>query len=440
MSETTASRLERWRGRFRSQPGRLVGPGVMAYLAMLGPGLIAANAGNDAGGVTTYSVVGATYGYKLLWVLLPMTISMAVVQEMAARMGAVTGKGLSDLIREQFGVRWTAFAMLVILIANAGTVIAEFAGIAAALGLFHVPRWVATPIAAAVVLFLVTRGSYRRVERIFLALTTVFLTYVGAAFLAHPDWGEVLRATVVPSWQWDPDFLFVFVALVGTTIAPWMQFLLQSSVVDKGVTSADYKMERFDAVLGAFLSNCVTFFIIVATAATLYVAGIQVETAQDAALALQPIAGQYAYLLFAIGLLGASLIGACVLPITTAYSITEAFGWENGLDHRFREAPIFYGIITTLLVVGALLVLIPWLPLVPLLVFTSAINGALLPVELFFIMRLVNNHELMGSHVNERWVNIIAWATTIIVSALSITMLVVTLILPLFGIHLGAQG
>ncbi len=436
MSDTTASRLERWRERFRTRPGRLVGPGALAYLAMLGPGLIAANAGNDAGGVTTYSVVGAKYGYSLLWVLLPMTISMAVVQEMAARMGAVTGKGLSDLIREQFGVRWTAFAMLVILIANAGTVIAEFAGIAAALGLFQIPRWVATPIAAGVVLFLVTRGSYRRVERIFLALTTVFLAYVGAAFLAHPDWGEVARATVVPTWQWDPEFLFVFVALVGTTIAPWMQFLLQSSVVDKGVTVAHYGLQRFDAVLGAFLSNCVTFFIIVATAATLHVAAVQVETAQDAALALQPIAGQYAYLLFAIGLLGASLIGACVLPITTAYSITEAFGWENGLDHGFRDAPIFYGIITVLLIVGALLVLIPWLPLVPLLVFTSALNGALLPVELFFIMRLINNQELMGPYVNNLWVNIIAWGTTIIVSLLSIILLTVTLILPLFGIHL----
>ncbi len=434
--DTATSRLERWRAQLRSQSGRWARPGFMAYLAMLGPGLIAANAGNDAAGVTTYSVVGARYGYDLLWVLIPITISMAVIQEMAARMGAVTGKGLSDLIREQFGVRWTAFAMLVMLIANAGTVVAEFAGIAAAMELFGVPRWVATPIAAALVLFIVVRGSYRRVERIFLALTTVFLTYVGAAFLARPNWGEVFRATVVPSWQWDSGYIFVFVALVGTTIAPWMQFLLQSSVVDKGVTVADYTLQRFDAVLGALLSNSVTFFIIVATAASLHVAAIQVETAQDAARALEPIAGQYAYLLFAVGLLGASLMGACVLPITTAYSITEAFGWENGLDHGFREAPIFYGLITFLLMGGALLVLIPNLPLVPLLVLTSAINGVLLPVELFFIMRLINNHELMGSYVNNLPVNIIAWATTIIVSLLSIVLLVVTFILPLFGIHL----
>ncbi len=409
----------------------------LRYLAMLGPGLIAANAGNDAGGIATYSTVGARYGYSLLWMLVLITISMAVVQEMVARMGAVTGKGLSDLIREQFGVRWTAFAMLIILVANAGTTVSEFAGIAAAMELFSVPRWLTTPAAALLVLVLVTRGSYRRVERIFLALTTVFLTYVVAAFLAKPDWGEVLRATLVPSWRWESGFIFMFVATVGTTIAPWMQFLLQSTVVDKGVTPADYPLTRFDAILGAVLSDIVSFFIIVATAATLYVQGIEVETAEDAARALAPVAGPYASLLFAIGLLGASLIGACVLPITTSFSITEAFGWENGLNRDFREAPIFYGLIAFLVSISAIVVLIPGLPLVQLLVLTSAINGVLLPVELFFIMRLINDRELMGSYTNGHAFNAVAWATTIVISFLSVTLLVVLFVLPLFGIHLG---
>ncbi len=437
MSGDAPSRPAGWRARLRSRWGYWLGPGVMAYLAILGPGIIAANAGNDGPGITTYSVVGARYGYSLLWTIPLITVSMSVVQEMVARMGAVTGKGLSDLIREQFGVRWTAFAMLIALIANAGTTVAEFAGIAAAMELFGVPRWVSTPVAALLVLFLVTRGSYRRVERIFLALTTVFLAYVLAAFLARPDWSEVIRSTFVPSWEWNSEYIFMFVALIGTTIAPWMQFLLQSTVVDKGVTIASYRWQRIDAVLGAILSCGVTYFVIVATAATLNANGIQIETAADAALALAPIAGQYAYLLFAIGLLGASLIGASVLPMTTAYSITEAFGWENGLDHKFGEAPVFYGLITFLLIGGALLVLIPGLPLVPVLVVTSAINGALLPVELFFIMRLINNQELMGKYVNNGWVNAIAWATTLVVGALSVTMLVVTLILPALGIHVG---
>lgn len=427
-------RLQAW---VRAGTNRLRRPGWLKYLAMLGPGLIAANAGNDAAGVATYATVGARYGYSLLWMLLLITVSMAVVQEMCARMGAITGKGLSDLIREQFGVRWTAFAMLTILVANAGTIVAEFAGIAAAFELFDVPRWVATPPMAALVLFLVTRGSYHRVERIFLALTTVFLTYVAAAFLARPDWGEVARQTLIPTWRWESGFIFMFVATVGTTIAPWMQFLLQSTVVDKGVTVGDYSLQRFDAVLGTILSNTISFFIIVATAATLFKQSIAIETAGDAARALAPIAGPYASLLFAVGLMGASLIGACVLPITTAFSVTEAFGWENGLDRDFRDAPIFYGLIAFLVAGAALVVLVPGLPLIQLLLVTSAINGLLLPVELFFIMRLINDKELMGRYTNGRVFNLIAWATTIGVGILSVIFFAVVVILPLFGIHLG---
>jgi NRAMP (natural resistance-associated macrophage protein)-like metal ion transporter len=429
-----------WRGLeiLRGQGGRGASrPSWLRYLALLGPGIIAANAGNDAAGVTTYAVVGARYGYSLLWMLVLITVSMGVVQEMCARMGAITGKGLSDLIREQFGVRWTAFAMLIILVANAGTIVAEFAGIAAAMELFDISRWISAPLAAVLVLLLVTRGSYHRVERIFLALTTVFLTYVVAAFLARPDWGEVFRSTLIPTWHWESGFIFMFVATVGTTIAPWMQFLLQSTIVDKGITSADLKFQRFEAILGVVLSDTVSFFIIVATAATLFIQGIQVETAEDAAKALAPIAGPYASALFAIGLLGASLIGACVLPITTAFSITEAFGWENGLDRDFREARVFYGLITGLVVAAALIVLIPGLPLVQLLLLTSAVNGVLLPVELFFIMRLINDRELMGANVNGPVFNAIAWATTIVISILSVILLVVSLVLPLFGIQLG---
>ena len=429
--------LERLRGQAQKRLPGIRRPGWLKYLAMLGPGLIAANAGNDAGGIATYATVGARYGYSLLWMLVLITVSMGVVQEMVARMGAITGKGLSDLIREQFGVRWTAFAMLTILVANAGTVVAEFAGIAAALELFNLPRLLTVPVAAAAVLALVIRGSYHRVERVFLALTTVFLSYVVAAFLAKPDWGEVIRQTLIPTWRWESGFIFLFVATVGTTIAPWMQFLLQSTVVDKGVTAADYNLQRFDAILGVILSDTVSFFIIVATAATLFKEGIVIETAEDAARALAPIAGPYAALLFSVGLLGASLIGASVLPITTAFSVTEAFGWENGLDRTFGEAPIFYGLITFLVVVAALVVLIPGLPLIQLLLFTSAVNGTLLPIELFFVMRLINDRELMGTYTNGRVFNILAWGTTVLVSLLSVIFLVVTVVLPLFGITLG---
>lgn len=435
--DTATSRLERWRAQLRSQSGRWARPGFMAYLAMLGPGLIAANAGNDAAGVTTYSVVGARYGYDLLWVLIPITISMAVIQEMAARMGAVTGKGLSDLIREQFGVRWTAFAMSTLLVANAATTVSEFAGIAAALELFGVTKYISVPVMAVALWWLIVKGSYRRVERVFLLMSTAFLAYIIAAFLARPNWGEVVRSTFVPTVELEPSFLMLLMALIGTTITPYMQIFQQSAIVDKGITVRDYDEARADMALGVLLSDLIAYFIIVATGATLYVKGIQIETAADAAVALEPLAGPFAKYLFAIGLFGASMLAAGVLPVATSFSVCEAFGWQSGLDEDFTHARIFYGLFTILLILGAGVILIPDLPLFQVLVLVQVINGVLLPIELLFIMRLANDSELMGRYVNGRLFNALAWTITIVISSLSALLIVINIILPLFGINLG---
>ncbi len=396
---------------------------LMAYLAIMGPGLIAANAGNDAGGIATYSAAGASYGYSLLWMLLLITFSLAVVQEMCARMGAATGQGLSDLIRENFGVRWTAFVMLALLVANTGTIASEFVGIAASLELFGVSKYISVPITAFVVWWLIVQGSYKAVERIFLAMSLVFLGYVGSAFLANPNWGEALRATVVPSFTLDRGYLMMFVATVGTTITPYMQVYIQSSTAEKGVTMRDFGYERFDVLAGSIFSNLIAFFIIVSTAATLFAAGIQINTAADAAKALQPLAGPYASDLFAIGLFGASTLAAGVLPLATAYSITEALGFEKGISRTFQEAPVFMSIFTGLIIFGAAFSLIPGLPLIQTLIIVQALNGVLLPIILISILKLVNDKEVMGPHVNGYVANAIAWLTTIAVSLLSILLL-----------------
>ena len=400
---------------------------VLAYLAILGPGVIAANAGNDAGGIATYASVGADYGYRLLWAFIPITISLALVQEMCARMGTITGKGLSDLIREQFGVRWTAVVMLALLIANGGVTVSEFVGIALATELFGVPRFVSVPLAAAAVWWLVVKGSYKQVERVFLVMSLVFFGYIISAFLAKPNWGEVARGFVHPSFEFTSGYLFTLIALIGTTISPYMQVFVQSSVVEKGTTEEDYSLTRADVFVGTFFAMCVAFFILVSTAATLHHLGIHIETASDAAKALEPLAGKYASGLFAIGLFGASMLAAGVLPLATAYSISEALGFEKGVSRTFREAPIFLGIFTFLIVVGAIVAMIPSLPLIKVLLVTQVINGLLLPILLVSILRLVNDREVMEEHINGPVYNIAAWLMTIIASTLSLLLIGLTL-------------
>jgi NRAMP (natural resistance-associated macrophage protein)-like metal ion transporter len=402
-------------------------PRLFLYLSVLGPGIITANAGNDAGGIATFASVGADHGYKLLWLLIPLTISLGMVQEMCARMGAVTGKGLADLIRERFGVRWMALVMLALLIANGGVTVSEFVGIAAAMELFGVARFISVPIAAIVIWWLVVRGNYQRVERVFLAMTLVFLGYVVSAFLARPSWGTVAREMVRPSIEITPLYLFTLVAIIGTTISPYMQVFIQSSVVEKRVRPENYAFVKADVWAGTVFAILIVFFIVVSTAATLHVRGEHVDSAAQAARALRPFAGAYAELLFGIGLFGASMLAAGVVPLATAYSITEAFGFEKGLSSSFREAPIFLGIFTFLVALGALIAMMPGLPIISVLLLTQVINGVLLPVILFAILRLVNDRELMGRHVNRALYNVAAWATALIVSASSLLLIGITI-------------
>lgn len=405
----------------------------VAYLAIIGPGVITACAGNDAGGIATFATVGADYGYRLLWLLIPLTISLGIVQEMCARMGAVTGKGLSDLIRERFGVRWTAFVMLALLIANGGVTVSEFAGIAAALELIGVARFISVPIAALAIWWLVVKGTYQRVERVFLAMSLVFLAYVVSAFLAHPSWTTVAREIVRPHFEFTPAFLLTFVAVVGTTISPYMQVFIQSSVVEKGVRVENYRFTKIDVWVGTVFAIFIVFFIVISTAATLNVQGERVESAAQAALALRPLAGRYAAILFAVGLFGASMLAAGVLPLATAYSISEAFGFEKGVSSSFREAPIFLGVFTFLVVLGATVAVMPGLSLIHVLIVTQVINGVLLPVILIAVLKLVNSRDLMGSHVNGRLYNIAAWLTTVLVSLLSIMVILTTFFPQLFS-------
>jgi NRAMP (natural resistance-associated macrophage protein)-like metal ion transporter len=404
-------------------------PRLLIYLAILGPGMIAASAGNDAGGIATFASVGAEHGYKLLWVLFPLTISLGIVQEMCARMGAITGKGLADLIRERFGVRWTAVVMLALLIANGGVTVSEFVGIAAATELFGVPRFVSVPIAALTIWWLVVKGSYKRVERVFLLMSLVFLGYVVSAFLAKPNWGTIAHEIVRPRFDFTSAYLFTFIAIVGTTISPYMQVFVQSSVVDKGVTAEDYHLTRLDVWVGTVFAMTMVFFIVISTAATLHLHGEHVDSAGTAAQALRPFAGPYAEALFGIGLFGASMLAAGVLPLATAYSISEALGFEKGVSSSFREAPIFVGIFTFLVALGAVVAMLPELPLIRVLLVTQVINGLLLPVILIAVLRLVNDKEIMGTHVNGRLYNLAAWLTTLVVSALSV-LLILTSIFP----------
>ena len=419
-------KLQRYPAQFRR---RLSSYRFYAYLAILGPGIIAANAGNDASGIATYSSVGAAYGYSLLWAFIPMTISLIVVQEMCVRMGVVTGKGLADLIREQFGVRWTAFVMLALLIANTGVIISEFVGIAQASELFGIPRFFTIPVTSVAVWWLVVKGTQKRVEQVFLPMSFVLFCYVVSAFLAKPDWMQVSSEIIRPTFSLNSAYLFTIMALIGTTITPFMQVYVQSSVVEKNLDKEDYPLARADVIVGTIFACLIAAFITICTAATLNARGItELDSAATAAEALAPVAGVYAKYLFSVGLFGAAMLAMGVLPLATAYSLSEALGFEKGLSHSFREAPIFLGIFTSLIVVGAAVALIPGIPQIKLLLMTQTINGLLLPIILIAVVSLVNNGEIMGDYKNSFLFNCLAWTITIVVSCLSLLLIGTTIV------------
>lgn len=416
------------RGRPRLRPRNPLALKLLALLAFLGPGIVAANAGNDAGGIATYASIGARYQYDLLWTMVLLTISLIVVQEMAARMGAVTGKGLAELIREQYGPRWSLCSTFSVLLANLGICISEFVGIGAALGLAGIPPQASVPVAAVVVWLLVVRGSYKVAERVFVAMTIPFFAYPVAAILARPHWGSVGRAIVEPRFHLDGAYVVLFVATVGTTITPFMQLYLQSAVVERGLGPEDIPAERAEVASASVFANLIAGFIIIATGATLFVHGHHtVSSAADAAKALEPFAGRFAEALFAVGLLGASLLAAAILPVTAAYVIAETFGLEKGIARRPREAPVFVTTLTALLVVGAVVAMIPGVPVIRLLVLVQVVNGALLPVTLFFVWRLARSEELMGEHRNSRTFDVVAGLTVLATGALSLVLVGLTL-------------
>jgi len=407
--------LKRWKTR------------ILIFLAVVGPGFITANVDNDSGGILTYSQAGAQFGYSLLWTMIPITLALIVVQEMTARMGAVTGKGLSDLIREEFGFRITFFMMVGILLTNFGNVISEFAGIAGSLELFGLPRHYTVPACAVIVWFIVVKGQYKSVEKVFLAASFFYLTYLVAGFLAKPDWGAALVATVKPPARRDwlqEGYVYTVIGLVGTTIAPWMQFYLQSSIVEKGITKRQLRASRIDVITGCIFTDLVAWFIIVSCAATLYVHGFHViNRPEDAAQALKPLAERFAYILFAAGLFNASLFAASILPLSTAYTVCEGLGFESGVGLKFSEAPVFYWLYTILIVAGAGFVLNPNLPLVKVIILSQVVNGIVLPFVLIFMLLLINKKELMGEYVNSRLFNVIAWATTVIMIVLTLGLM-----------------
>lgn len=402
---------------------------ILFLFSILGPGLISSNAGNDAGGIFTYASVGASYGYRMIWGLIFITISLAVVQEMNVRMGIVTGKGLASMIRENFGVKLTFIAMLVLVIANFGVSIADFAGIAVSLELFGISKYISVPVFAVAIWFLVSKGSYKRIEKIFLMFTLVFFSYIITCFLVRPDWGIVFRQSFTPSLDLNQGFLLTFIGMIGTTITPYMQFYLQASIVDKRMKLSELGNAQIDACVGAVWGNIIAFFIIVCTAATLYKAGIGVTSAHQAALALAPLAGQFASVLFGAGLLGASVLACAVIPLSTAYAVCEAFGLESGVDNQAKEAPAFYGIYTLMIVIGSAVILIPGLSLINLTLFTQQLAGVLSPVILIFMTLLVNNKRIMGKYVNNKVQNILSILTVAFIVAMTMLLFV---ILPLF--------
>lgn len=399
------------------------------YLAVLGPGLITASADNDAPGIATYSMAGSHYGYRFLWLIVVVTFGEVVIQEMAARLGAVTGKGTADLIREKFGVKITLFAMACLLVANLGTTIAQFAGIAAGGELLGISRYILVPIISILITFLVLRGNYKNVEKFLLVLCLSALSYIVSVFIIKPDFGEIIQAALVPTFSTDPDFILAVLATIGTTITPWGIFYMQASVVDKGVDIEEYPLTKVDVIFGASWGNIVSAFIIICTGATLYAVGIRVESAEQAAMVLAPLAGDWARLLFTTGLMGASILAAMVLPLSTVYAITEAFGWERGLDQRRNDAPFFYGLYIAVIAFSALFVMIPGLPLFEIMWLSQSVNAILLPVLLVLVLKLANNKDLMGQHANKRIQNYFAIALTLMITGITLALF----ILPLFN-------
>jgi Mn2+/Fe2+ NRAMP family transporter len=403
---------------------------LLLLLSVLGPGIITANVDNDAGGITTYSVAGAHYGYSLLWMLPLVAVALIIVQEMSARLGVVTGKGLADLIREGMGVRATTVILSLLVFVNLANTVSEFAGVAASMEIFGVSKYISVPLAAVAVWLLIIKGSYQSVERIFLVASAIYLAYVASGFMARPPLPVVAQALVTPSFQLDVGFVTIFVTIIGTTIAPWMQFYQQASIVDKGLKPKDYAYERLDVIVGSLFAVLIAGFITISCAATLHAHGARIETAKDAALALGPLAGAYASTLFALGLLNASLFSAAILPLSTAYTTCEAFGWEASLSRNLKEAPIFFGIYTALIVLGAATILLPIKSLVQAMMLSQTLNGVLLPVILVVMLRLINDKRLMGRFVNGRVFNVLAYTTVVALIILTVILIGVT-VLPL---------
>ena len=400
---------------------------LIVFLAIIGPGIITSNVDNDAGGIAVYSIAGAHFGYSFIWSLIPITLVLIVVQEMSARLGVVSGKGLSDLIREKFGVRVTFYLLLALVVTNFGNIVAEFAGIASALEIFNISRFFSVPVGALLVWLLVVKGTYKSVEKVFLIACLFYITYIISGFIARPDWDLVVQSVTSPRLDFAPGSLIMLIGLVGTTIAPWMQFYLQSAVVEKNIKLKEYKHCRTDVIIGSFIVNIVAFFIIIVCAATLFKAGIKIESAKDAALALAPLAGKYCSALFAFGLLNASLFAASILPLSTAFVVCEGMGWENGVNKKFSEAPQFYLLYSILIFAGAGFILLPNLPLFSIMFVTQVLNGILLPFILIFILIIINDKKIMGEYVNKRGFNIFAWVVTGVLIMLSSIMLVTLL-------------
>jgi Mn2+/Fe2+ NRAMP family transporter len=399
---------------------------LLLFLSILGPGIITANVDNDAGGITTYSIAGAHYGYSLLWMMPFVALALIIVQEMSARLGVVTGKGLADLIRERMGVRITAIVLGFLVFVNLANTVSEFAGIAAGFEIFGVSKYISVPVAAFGVWLLIVKGSYKSIERVFLIASAIYLTYVISGLLARPNWVEVQHAIISPSFQLNVGYVTIFVTIIGTTIAPWMQFYQQSSIVDKGIRAENYNYEKVDVIFGSLFAVFVATFITIACAATIYKDGLNIQTAKDAALALLPLAGSYAEVLFSLGLLNASLFSAAILPLTTSYSVCEAFGWENSIRHSWKEAPVFFGIYTTFIIMGAAIILLPIQSLIQTMMISQTFNGLLLPVILITMLVLINDKRLMGKFTNSRLFNIVAWITVFFLIILALILIALT--------------
>jgi len=377
------------------------------FLSVMGPGIITANVDNDAGGITTYSVAGAHFGYSLIWSFIPIIIALVIIQEMCSRMAVVTGKGLADLIREEFGVRVTFYAMTVLIFSNLFNTISEFAGIAASAELFGISKYILVPLCAMFVWWLIVKGTYKSVEKVFLVACLFYISYILSGYFSKPDWNSVIKSSIRPEIHFNKAYLLMLIGVIGTTIAPWMQFYQQSSVVEKEIKLENYKYSKLDVIIGAFVVNVIAIFIVIVCANTLFKNGIRIETAKDAALALKPLAGNYCFYLFAFGLLNASVFSACILPLSTAYSVCEGMGWEVGVNRRFKEAPQFYSLYTAIIVIGAGIILMPNVKLVPIMLLSQATNGILLPFVLVFMLLLVNNKRLMGKYTNSKLYNIL---------------------------------